>query len=118
MNDHITIKLALNRAEHLSEILHTTQDEGCGGDGWASPELSELRSLVDDAIGQRATEDLRLGVYEGAILELKRMLIDAKNNRLNEDDNGLTYAWDGYIKGVQGAIYRLEMASEPKKGGR
>ena len=44
-----------------------------------------------------------------AIDELKKMLIDANTNRLNNDQDD---KWDGYIEGINAAIYRLEMCKD------
>ncbi len=47
MSDLIALHLTLQQLETLSDKLHELRDEGPDGMGWASPELSELRSLVD-----------------------------------------------------------------------
>jgi hypothetical protein len=44
-----------------------------------------------------------------AIEELKRLLVDAENNRKNCDPNNDNLQWHGYIEGIKSAIYRLNM---------
>jgi hypothetical protein len=47
--------------------------------------------------------------YIDAIKELEKMLADAKKNRAVDDPDGENNKWAGYIQGIEGAIYRLEM---------
>jgi hypothetical protein len=51
------------------------------------------------------------GNHDLAIKELKNMLVDANKNRANEDPRKNDKTWQGYIEGVKGAIYRLEMSN-------
>ncbi len=46
----VIIKLTINQAERLSEILQDTTDQDPTDEGWASNELLELRGVVDAAI--------------------------------------------------------------------
>lgn len=50
--------------------------------------------------------------HEEAISELKKMLLDAKKNRLAEDPAENNEKWAGYIQGIESAIYRLQMKNE------
>lgn len=47
--------------------------------------------------------------YAGAITELKAMLNDAKKNRVEVDPQKTDEKWDGFLEGIAGALYRLEM---------
>lgn len=69
----------------------------CGGDCKGHPEMqrgSELGAAAD---------------YGAALVELKRLLVAAKKNRLDEDPEEINEGWAGYIQGIKGAIYRLVM---------
>lgn len=47
--------------------------------------------------------------YENAIKELEKMLDDARRNRTADDPEEKNDKWDGFVQGIEGAIYRLEM---------
>ena len=47
--------------------------------------------------------------YNAALAELRKLLVDAKTNRLEDDPRGIDKGWSGYIQGIESAIYRLEM---------
>lgn len=46
----VVLELTKKQANKLSDVLWDTSDEGPEHEGWASDELSELRSIVDAAI--------------------------------------------------------------------
>jgi len=48
----IHLELTLKQLETLSEKLNELWDEGIPGAGWASSELEELRSLVDEELSK------------------------------------------------------------------
>lgn len=50
MSDLVTLHLTLQQLETLSDKLYELQDEGPTDAGWASPELEELRAIVDARI--------------------------------------------------------------------
>jgi len=52
-----------------------------------------------------------MGKHSEEIEILKDMLKDAKKNRKDDDFEEQDDRWRGYIEGIEGAIYRLEMNS-------
>ena len=46
---------------------------------------------------------------EDALKHLKKLLVDAKKNRLDDDPDEVDEKWGGFIEGIDAAIYRLEM---------
>lgn len=44
-SDYVSVRLTRKQLENLVNVLDETQDEGPLCEGWASPELSELRNL-------------------------------------------------------------------------
>jgi len=52
----VILKLTMEQAESLSDILWDYQDEGPLAGGWASNELEKFRAMIDDAIESAKTK--------------------------------------------------------------
>lgn len=63
------------------------------------------------AISRRPSFPREPRCYDAPIAELKKLLVDAKKNRLDNDPHEVDEAWRGFIQGIEMAIYRLEMHS-------
>lgn len=49
-SNYVSVRMTRKQLEKLVDVLNETQDEGPFGEGWASPELSELRGLFSSEL--------------------------------------------------------------------